>query len=128
MTKRRYLRSMQGLRNVHPPTSSLPRSALRWLAAWVNMGQPVGRIVHADAGWHFSSMGGIERVAQKFNAFSHAIPERRKNPLGSITDMAAARVRRAITDDNLRNVELDTSYPASLLENRERFAHLLAER
>lgn len=128
LTRRRFLSSMQGLRNVHPPTPHPFRSMSRWLSASFNMGRPIRRAVHPDAGWHFSSMGGIDRVAQKLSAFSHVIPERRTNPSGSITDMAAARVRSAITDDDLRNVELDTSYPAYLLENRERFAHLLAER
>ena len=125
LTRRRYLRSMQGLRNVHPPTSDPLRSALRWLSASANMRRPIRRVVHTNAGWHFSSMGGVGMLAQKIESFCHIIPERRRNPDGPVGDMAAARIRSAHGEKNIRKVPIDASFPAYFVENKPRFAHLV---
>jgi beta-1,4-mannosyl-glycoprotein beta-1,4-N-acetylglucosaminyltransferase len=124
--RRRYLRSMQGLRNVHPPTSDPSRSALRWFSACVNMGRPVRRVVHRDAGWHFSSMGGTEAVAQKLASFSHIVRDRHENPDWNLHEAAAARIEAARSDRKLKIVGLDETFPAFLVENQARYRHMLA--
>ena len=125
MTRRRTLRSMQGLRNVHPPTPNPFRSALRGVSASVNMGQPVRRIVHRDAGWHFSSMGGVDRVAQKLSAFSHIVEERAENPDAMMVQIAARQMMQARSDPSIRHVSIDATFPRYLVANKERFSHLI---
>jgi beta-1,4-mannosyl-glycoprotein beta-1,4-N-acetylglucosaminyltransferase len=126
MTRRRNLGSMQGLRNVHPPTPNPLRSALRAVSASINMGRPVRRIVHRDAGWHFSSMGGVDRVAQKLSAFSHIVEERAQNPDATMAQIAANRMLQAESDPSIRQVPIDATFPRYLAANQERSAHLTA--
>ena len=79
-----------------------------------------------NAGWHFSYMGGVDRVQTKLAAFSHQefnVPE------------VASREALAQTLDRGHNfivpaerqypMELDDSFPAYLLRNRKRFEHWL---
>jgi len=116
--RRRYLHTMQGLRYVRPPTSGPMRSALRWLYASAYMRRAVRRTVHEDAGWHFSSMGGVNAVAAKFRSNCAALPEHERDPGRDFADIAAARIAWAKADERLRKVPFDDSFPAFLLENR----------
>jgi beta-1,4-mannosyl-glycoprotein beta-1,4-N-acetylglucosaminyltransferase len=125
LTRCRYLSSMQGLRNVRPPSSNPSRSALRWIYASIAMRRPIRRIVHADAGWHFSHMGGVERVAQRMRSGSHVFGERVTNPDATMMDAARSRIESARSDAALRKVPLDASFPDYLVRNQERFRHLL---
>lgn len=126
MTRRRNLGSMQGLRNVHPPTPNPLRSTLRAVSASISMGRPVRRVVHRNAGWHFSSMGGVERVAQKLGAFSHIVEERVQDPDATMAQVAARMMLHARSDPSIRQVAIDASFPRHLAANQERFAHLIA--
>jgi beta-1,4-mannosyl-glycoprotein beta-1,4-N-acetylglucosaminyltransferase len=122
--RRRYLHTMQGLRYVRPPTPALMRSTLRWLHACANMRRAIRRTVHEDAGWHFSSMGGVDALATKFRSNSAGLPEHENDPSRDFADIAAARIAEARTDTSIRKVRLDKSFPAHLLENRSRYRHL----
>jgi beta-1,4-mannosyl-glycoprotein beta-1,4-N-acetylglucosaminyltransferase len=126
LTKRRHLRSMQGLREVHPPIPNPFRSSLRWMRASIAIGRPVRRVVHANSGWHFSYIGGVERVAQRLRSGAHLIGERRHDPEARMITEAVKRVAAAKSDKSLRRVMVDTSFPAFLFQNQEKFYHLLA--
>jgi len=126
LTKRRYLTTMQGLRDVHPPAADPFSSATRWLKASLAMRKPIRRIVHRNAGWHFSYMGGIERVAQRLRSGSHMIGERSTNPKATMMAEATRRVAAAHTDKDLAKVALDGTFPAFLLQNQDRFRDLVA--
>jgi len=125
--QRQYLHTMQGLRYVRPPTPELMRSTLRWIYACAYMRRIIRRTVHRDAGWHFSSMGGVSAVATKFRSNSAALPEHEHDPDRDFADIAAARISEAKTDTDLREVPLDDSFPAFLLENRARYRHLFID-
>jgi beta-1,4-mannosyl-glycoprotein beta-1,4-N-acetylglucosaminyltransferase len=125
LVRRRFLRSMQSLRDVHPPTANPLQSISRWLSASVGMRRPIRRVVHADAGWHFSSMGGVDMVTEKFSSFCHIIPERHSNPEGNVRDMAKARIEAARNDPDLCRVAIDANFPAYLVDNQPRFARLI---
>ncbi len=126
LTERRHLNTMQGLRDVHPPVANPVRSATRWLKASLSMGAPIRRIAHRDSGWHFSHMGGVERVAQRLRSGSHVIGERSTNPKASMMAEAERRLAGAHTDSDLRKVPLDETFPSFLLQNQDRFRELLA--
>lgn len=125
LIRRQYLRSMQGLREVRPPVSNPLRSSFRWLSASAGMHQPIRRILHADAGWHFSSMGGIDALAQKLTSFSHIVRDRRRNPDWDPLLAASDRIKSARTLSKLQRVPIDDTYPAYLFENIDRFSHLV---
>lgn len=125
--RRRYLHTMQALRYVRPPTRGPMRSTLRWLYACGHMRRAVRRSVHEDAGWHFSSMGGVNAVAAKFRSNSAALPEHEDDPDRDFADIAAARIAGARTDKNLQKVRFGESFPAYLLENRARYRHLFVD-
>ena len=126
LTERRHLSTMQGLRDVHPPVTNPVRSATRWLKASLAMRSPIRRIAHRDSGWHFSYMGGVERVAQRLRSGSHVIGERSTNPKASMVAEAERRLAAADKDPDLRKVPLDETFPAFLLQNQDRFRDLVA--
>jgi beta-1,4-mannosyl-glycoprotein beta-1,4-N-acetylglucosaminyltransferase len=66
----------------------------------------------ADGGWHFTSMGGVDRYIKKIESFSHtefdtAEFKKRENLLKNIKAH--------------RLVELDSSFPSFVIENRQYF-------
>jgi beta-1,4-mannosyl-glycoprotein beta-1,4-N-acetylglucosaminyltransferase len=125
--RRRYLHTMQSLRHVRPPTPDPMRSTLRWLYACANMRQAIRRVVHENAGWHFSSMGGVEALARKLSSNSAALPEHANDPMRDFAGIAADRIADAQTDTTIRKVPLDDSFPAYLLENRSRYRRLFVD-
>lgn len=125
LCRRRFLRSMQALRSVRSPASDPIKSMLRWLSACNQMRRPIRRILHADAGWHFSSVGGAEEVAQKLASFSHIPTERRGDPNANLVEAAAARINRVGSDPSLQRVSIDDTFPDYLVENLERFSSLI---
>jgi beta-1,4-mannosyl-glycoprotein beta-1,4-N-acetylglucosaminyltransferase len=69
----------------------------------------------ANAGWHFTYMGGISRVVQKLESFSH-----------SELDYDAYKDPRRIRADveGLRQIEIDATYPRFVQDNISYFARL----
>jgi beta-1,4-mannosyl-glycoprotein beta-1,4-N-acetylglucosaminyltransferase len=76
-----------------------------------------------NGGWHFSYMGGAERIREKIMAYSH---QERNRP--EITDLNSIndRINRAAPlwnlDCEFRFVPLDDGFPKYLLTHREAFA------
>jgi hypothetical protein len=89
------------------------------------MRRPIRRIVHPDAGWHFSYMGGVERVAERMRSGSHVIGERAADPEATMMDAAERRIEAARSDKSLRKTPIDDSFPGYLVGNQDRFRHLL---
>jgi beta-1,4-mannosyl-glycoprotein beta-1,4-N-acetylglucosaminyltransferase len=83
-----------------------------------------------DAGWHFSYLGGIDKI--KYKIQSHA--EQDLNNSG-ILNSVATRVNNCLTigvdiynrPAKFTLVPIDESYPKYILENREKFRHLILE-
>lgn len=83
-----------------------------------------------NAGWHFSYMGGIERIREKTAAFSDPSCN---NP----EFMNDAHLLQVISEGkDLYNrtcegpmafIPLDDSFPKYVLENREKFSHMIRE-
>lgn len=125
--RRRYLDSMQGLRYVRPPTREPVRSTLRWLYACAHMRQPIRRVVHRDAGWHFSSTGGVDALAQKMISNSVIVRDRRNNPDWDMHEAALARIEKSRSSPKVQRVSIDDTFPDYLVANMQRFSHLIDE-
>ena len=82
-----------------------------------------------NGGWHFSYLGGPERIARKLESFAHTDLDR-----DELKDLRRLRERVDNHQDifdrpghEYRTVELDERYPRWLLDNRERFRHLIRD-
>lgn len=82
----------------------------------------------ANAGWHFSYLGGVERIRQKIASYAH---QELNRPEFTDPQRIAEHLRtgQSIFDgaQQLRFVPLDESYPRYLREHPERFAGLIQE-
>jgi beta-1,4-mannosyl-glycoprotein beta-1,4-N-acetylglucosaminyltransferase len=68
-----------------------------------------------DAGWHFTSMGGVSRVIKKFENFSHS-------ELDTESFKSVEKIQKDI--EALRLVEIDETYPKYVQENVDYFKEL----
>ncbi len=83
--------------------------------------------VARDAGWHFTSIGDVERIALKLESYEHseANTDENKNP-----EAMRRRIRegRSIFSDNesrFKIVPLDESFPQYLRTHQAAFRHIL---
>jgi len=83
----------------------------------------------SNGGWHFSFLGNPEKLARKIQAFSH-----QEYNLSEYTDPGnlQKRIDNAIDlfsrkEISLKYVPLDSSFPFHLLENRDKYKHLIKE-
>ena len=76
----------------------------------------------SDAGWHFSTVGSASEMARMFASYSHV-------EWAHLDESRLAerleRVRRKTLADGFARRELDESFPAFILQNRERLKELL---
>ncbi len=84
-------------------------------------------VVVAHGDWHFSFLGGAERIREKIGAYAHTELDRPEytDPAHVAACMAEGRdmFGRNIA---FRCVALDETFPRYLLRNREKFSHLIA--
>lgn len=75
-----------------------------------------------DAGWHFSYMGGVDRVREKLQAFAHQEYNRPEYVDRERVEEALRHGRWALgAEHQLRFVPFDDSYPEYLRHNATRF-------
>jgi beta-1,4-mannosyl-glycoprotein beta-1,4-N-acetylglucosaminyltransferase len=83
-----------------------------------------------NAGWHFSYLGGIERIVEKIESYAHAEFDN-----GTIKDKEslASKIGRGVDIFNRPNrpnqkyIAIDESFPKHVRDNMERFSHLVKE-
>jgi beta-1,4-mannosyl-glycoprotein beta-1,4-N-acetylglucosaminyltransferase len=79
-----------------------------------------------NAGWHFTYMGGVDRIREKIFAYAH---QEHNQPQLSAPEFIAGRINAGHTlfgeDEKLEFVALDDSFPRYLREHREKFSHLI---
>jgi beta-1,4-mannosyl-glycoprotein beta-1,4-N-acetylglucosaminyltransferase len=124
------LRSMQHLRRVRGPGLGAFNDLVRAASASWEMRRPVRRRVVADAGWHFSYMGGAAAVHEKLQSIAghDRVPDDLKNEELVAARIAAGTKPISFSKAGLAFRELDAGFPAHLRNNRDRYAHLIAER
>ncbi len=81
-----------------------------------------------NGGWHFSYLGGADRIAEKIHSWAHAEHDRPE-----VTDRETI-LRHVNQGEDLYGrpagvlwVPLDDTFPSYILANRERFKHLIKE-
>lgn len=96
-----------------------------------NRSEQPGPIVE-NGGWHFSFLGGQQRIREKLSAYSYQ-GRRSKFFLQVMDNLFPQRIQRKIeknedifnTGRSFRTVQLDDSFPPYLLENRHKFESLI---
>jgi len=75
-----------------------------------------------NGGWHFTFLGGLERVREKLRSYAHE-----EHNFSEYTDLRniEKRMQADFACHRLLGVELDETYPEYLRNNQERYAHLL---
>jgi len=81
-----------------------------------------------NGGWHFSFLGGVEKIIDKLEAFSHVEynkkefkdPKKIREAIDSGEDILGRRFR-------YRFIPLDSTFPEYLLNNREKYKHLIRQ-
>ena len=128
---RRYVGKPQKVRafrvrfSKNPIFAPLQPAAAR-LRALFDFGAPLALRVMPEAAWHFTYMGGAEKVRDKVLAYSHTEVATARN---TSADDLARRIaaREPIIDWGvLEDVALDASFPRALVEEPERWRELLA--
>jgi beta-1,4-mannosyl-glycoprotein beta-1,4-N-acetylglucosaminyltransferase len=78
-------------------------------------------------GWHFSYMGGAERIREKIGATSHTELDRPEfRELAHVEQCMAQGSDLFGREMRFQVVPLDAGFPAYLLAHQERFSHLIA--
>ncbi|MBL9138890.1 MAG: hypothetical protein JNK85_23680 [Verrucomicrobiales bacterium] len=81
-----------------------------------------------DAGWHFSYMGGVDRVREKLQAFAHQEYNRPEFIDRQKVESALREGRWALGPEHqLQFVPFDESFPEFLRTNRDRFRDWIGE-
>ncbi|AFM13275.1 glycosyl transferase family 17 [Turneriella parva] len=120
-------KSIKKMRLLH----DLPESRVQGTAGPVVTRPHAGGLsvtVARDAGWHFTSIGDVERIALKLESYEHseANTDENKNPASMRQRIKAGKSIFLDNKSMHKLVPLDQTFPQYLVENRERFAHVLA--
>lgn len=96
------------------------------IRALFDFGAPLSLRVLPEAAWHFTYMGGAEKVRDKVLAYSHT-------EVAAGTDTSAGDLARRIAAREpimnwgvLEDVAIDATFPRALRDTPERWRHLLA--
>ena len=83
-----------------------------------------GRNSIKNAGWHFTWMGGAERIQDKLEAYSHQecnLPEfKNSDHISHILNEGSSLFKK---NDKLKIVPLDQSFPSFVLKHPEKFSN-----
>lgn len=80
-----------------------------------------------NAGWHFSFMGGRERVKHKIQSYAHAELAHFANDINVELSIATGKDLFNRPDHRFEFVPIDKTYPAYMLDNLDKFAHMIKE-
>jgi beta-1,4-mannosyl-glycoprotein beta-1,4-N-acetylglucosaminyltransferase len=122
------IRTMERLRKVRGPSSSPFKNAMRGLKASLQMGRVTRRRVVAEAGWHFSYLGGEAAIRNKLQSYA----AHDKVPADLLdAERLAERIRSRRSISNMGSGRMiprpiDDSFPSHLQAHPERYAHLIA--
>jgi beta-1,4-mannosyl-glycoprotein beta-1,4-N-acetylglucosaminyltransferase len=79
-----------------------------------------------NGGWHFSYLGGAKKIQEKIKAFSHQEFNKRKiTNIKNIENAIASGGDLYGRDYKFKIVELDNTFPEYILENQDKYSHLI---
>jgi beta-1,4-mannosyl-glycoprotein beta-1,4-N-acetylglucosaminyltransferase len=76
-----------------------------------------------NGGWHFSFQGGAERVKNKINSYSHQ--ELNTDEIKNGIEDKIARGVDPFGRSDLRQVQIDNSFPQYLRDNIDKYSHMI---
>ncbi len=126
--RRETVDGMQSLRMVKGPSGRRGRDIFKAVSNWRQMRHPVRTRIIRDAGWHFTYLGGTDEIAEKIRA--RVGSQSRKFILDP--EWLGKRIKAGLESNQRHNRPLsyrplDDTFPRHLLDNRERFAHLILQ-
>ena len=79
----------------------------------------------ANAGWHFSYLGGVDRIKEKLEAYSHV-----ENDTDEVKDSLAENIEAGRDifgrpDHRFEFVPIDTSFPDELVNNQDEYKEFI---
>lgn len=77
------------------------------------------------AGWHFSYLGGVERIKEKLSAYSHAEYDNDEVKDGLIANIRNGRDIFDRPDHHFKYVPIDDSFPKELVDNQDKYHDLI---
>jgi beta-1,4-mannosyl-glycoprotein beta-1,4-N-acetylglucosaminyltransferase len=86
-----------------------------------------GKMLNKDGGWHFTFIGGAKAVQLKVRSYCHFGSKGTDILLNPETLHHRMEVERAAKGKKLELVEIDSDFPNYLIENIEKFKHLITE-
>lgn len=127
--RRKFLSQPHRLRAVHGPSQGLNDAVRALKTAWL-MQRPMHRHLVADAGWHFTYLGGAAAVQDKLKSFVGS----EKPVMPDIAEGAIARrIARGVPVNpqatySLALREIDDTFPRHVRDHRARYAALIADK
>ena len=109
ITQKKYIRSMQDLRNLKFRKFPIWRLDKRSLQV-------------IDGGWHFSYLNSPEQILNKIKSFSHGEFNSNKISIKDIEEKISKNEDIFGRGFKLKKVEIDHSYPSYILNNKEKFS------
>ena len=109
ITKKKNIKSMQGLRNLKFKKYPFWRLDKRNL-----------QII--EGGWHFSYLNSPEQILNKIRSFSHGEFNNQKISLKVIEEKISRNEDIFDRGFKLKKVEIDTSYPSYIINNVEKYS------
>lgn len=125
---RQTVDEMWSLRMVKGPRPTGKLGIFRSISNWRRMRRPVRTKIIRDAGWHFTFLGGIDDIAEKIRARTGS--QSKKAILDP--EWLDKRIKAGLESNQRHNRPLsyrplDETFPRYLLDNRDRFAHLILQ-
>jgi hypothetical protein len=90
-------------------------------------GRMLDFVIHRDAGWHFSYIGGIDAIVEKLGAYQHIHPEAYKDRSHIVQSVASGRSYDPADTDRLEICRIDASFPGYLRRNVAKFQPLIVD-
>lgn len=85
-----------------------------------------GGITTEGTGWHFSWLGGVDKMVEKFESFSHQEPEVQKHGNPDILKAKYEKAESIWGDDAWMVIPVEYSYlPKYVVDNIDKFKHLI---
>ncbi|MER3417492.1 MAG: hypothetical protein C4312_08255 [Thermoflexus sp.] len=85
---------------------------------------PKVRIID-NGGWHFSYLGGVDRVREKLKAFAHTEYSSLLNDINRISDCVMSGLDLFDRKMKFQFVPIDETFPKHVVKNPDRFKHLI---
>ncbi|HEV2340142.1 MAG TPA: hypothetical protein VGT05_05330 [Patescibacteria group bacterium] len=122
-----YLNYVRADNNFWEGTKMVSKAQLSQYVDLYTIRQNPAKIRIPESGWHFSYMGGVEKIQQKISSFSHTELNSKKFNNSLYIQSAMKRKHDLYGNFILFKVTGMNSLPPYIRENKEKFSHLLSK-